>query len=53
VLVGSSRARIVHHDPFVNLGLEPWDSCEGTVGSEAGDLSEPAVRRNPHRLKTI
>jgi len=27
--------------------------CKGTVGSEAGDLSEPAVRRNSHRLKTI
>ena len=24
--------------------------CKGTVGSEAGDLSEPAVRRKSHWL---
>ena len=24
--------------------------CKGTVGSEAGDLLEPAVRRKSHRL---
>jgi len=27
--------------------------CKGTVGSEAGDLSEPAVRRKSHKLETI
>ena len=27
--------------------------CKGTVGSEAGDLSEPVVRRKSHRLETI
>jgi len=26
--------------------------CKGTVGSEAGDLSEPAVRRKSHELMT-
>ena len=26
--------------------------CKGTVGSEAGDLSEPAVRRKSHKLNT-
>jgi len=27
-------------------------NCKGTVGSEAGDLSEPAVRRKSHELMT-
>ena len=27
--------------------------CKGTVGSEAGDLSEPAVRLKSHKLTTI
>ena len=27
-------------------------TCKGTVGSEAGDLSEPAVRRKSHELMT-
>ena len=26
--------------------------CKGTVGAEAGDLSEPAVRQKSHRLTT-
>ena len=26
--------------------------CKGTVGSEAGDLSEPAVRWKSHKLET-
>jgi hypothetical protein len=25
VLVGSSQARVVHDNPFVNLNLKPWD----------------------------
>ena len=28
------------------------ENCKGTVGSEAGDLSEPAVRRKSHKLET-
>ena len=27
-------------------------TCKGTAGSEAGDLSEPAVRRKSHKLET-
>jgi len=30
-----------------------WDKyCKGTVGAEAGDLSEPPVRQKSHRLTT-
>jgi len=28
------------------------DHCKGTVGAEAGDLSEPAVRQKSHGLTT-
>jgi len=28
------------------------ETCKGTVGVEAGDLSEPAVRQKSHRLTT-
>jgi len=32
--------------------MAPPGNCKGTVGSEAGDLSEPAVRQKSHKLET-